>query len=37
LKVEKLDYSGDKENTEGNLKDDDVQKLSLAVEGNHEF
>ena len=37
LKVEKLDYSGDKEAPENNLQDEDVHKLSKAVEGNHEF
>ena len=37
MRVEKLDYAGDKEAPENNLTDDDVQNLSKAVEGNHEF
>mgnify|MGYP006087863169 CR=1 FL=1 len=37
MRVEKLDYSGDKDAPENNLKDDDVQNLAKAVEGNTEY
>lgn len=37
LKVEKLDYAGDKEAPENNLKDEDVHNLATAIQGNAEF
>ena len=37
IKVEKLEYAGDKEAPENNLKDEDVHKLATAIQGNAEF
>jgi len=37
LKIEKLDYAGNKEAPENNLTDEDVHKLANSVEGNTEF